>query len=77
MIEGRLRSLLENCDYPQGLQVFTDVDNGFGGLSATLIEEFKEDNPKTTAFVFGFASQKRSQNAVIMSFGSTLCLTNL
>ncbi|KAL6769006.1 hypothetical protein ACKKBF_B17100 [Auxenochlorella protothecoides x Auxenochlorella symbiontica] len=38
-----VRSFVEDCDCPQGLQALVDDQSGFGGLAAATLAELKED----------------------------------
>lgn len=53
VIEENLRFFIEECDHLQGFQLMTDVQDGFGGLSAGFLELLRDDFPKTTMTTFG------------------------
>jgi len=72
-----IRHLLEQCDRPQGVQVFADIDNGFGGLAEKYLLSLRDEYPKTPVLVWGlgsstagYSAEKKQRNAVNVSFGS-------
>ncbi|CCD27299.1 Dml1p NDAI_0K01080 [Naumovozyma dairenensis CBS 421] len=52
-----LRIQLENCDTVQGFNLITDFDSAWGGFSSRLLEELRDELPKTTIFTWGFHEQ--------------------
>ncbi|KAJ3410905.1 mtDNA inheritance, partitioning of the mitochondrial organelle [Chytridiales sp. JEL 0842] len=57
LLEHRLRYFLEECDSPQGIQVFADAHNGFGGFSAEMVEAVREEVGKLPIVVFGIVEE--------------------
>jgi hypothetical protein len=38
----QIRHFVEECDSPQGFHVFSDIDNGFGGVGSVVIDEMHD-----------------------------------
>ncbi|KAJ3195797.1 Protein misato 1 [Irineochytrium annulatum] len=70
ILEDRLRFFLEECDCPQGLQVFADTWDAFGGFSAKAIESMKDYVEKLDIFVYGI----NKSSAMATTFNSTTLL---
>ena len=72
---------MEESDSPQGFQVFTDNDNGFGGLAVGILENIQDDYSKKSIHTIGFSSQNLStENALQrerLLFNSSLSLRAL
>lgn len=67
-IEDTLRPFIEECDNLSGLTLASEVDTAWGGFSARVIEEFRQDYiPKTPLFVWGLYDEKLT--ADLYSFG--------
>ena len=55
----RIRWMVEECDCLGGLQLFTDAEGLFGGISATVLNEFKDDfSTNIPIFTYTFASSQ-------------------
>jgi len=54
-----LRRLLEAADSPMGVQMFVDVDSGFGGLAEKYLQVFRDDYPRTPVLVWGIGDSRR------------------
>jgi len=56
-----LRYFAEECDYLASINVFTDIDDGFGGLSCSLLEEIRNDFGKAVCVpVWGLSNHGSS-----------------
>ena len=44
---------MEECDSPQGFQIFANSHDGFSGVTAAIVERLAEDYPKKARMVFG------------------------
>ncbi len=53
LLDEHVRFFMEECDSPQGFQLFADIQDGFSGLSASLLDMFRDDYPKKSIFTFG------------------------
>lgn len=55
--ESSIHSFIEECDSPQGFQVFVDTDGGFGGLAAGLLDSLRDihGNKPVLTFALGEA----------------------
>lgn len=52
--DTNLRYMLEQADTLQGINLITDLDSGWGGFSSQLLQELRDELPKSTFFTFGF-----------------------
>ncbi|CCK72280.1 Dml1p KNAG_0J01990 [Huiozyma naganishii CBS 8797] len=53
-LDDGFRLMLEQCNTLQGVNLITDLDSGWGGFSAELLEHIRDDLPKSTIFSWGF-----------------------
>ncbi|KAJ1562357.1 Protein misato 1 [Nowakowskiella sp. JEL0078] len=53
VMEDRIRYFAEECNSLQGINIFSDISNGFSGLTSKIVESFYDDNPKATLTVYG------------------------
>jgi hypothetical protein len=60
-ILDRFRYIVEECDRLQGLQCFSEVDNGFGGFAKGFLAECRDEFPKLPVLTFGITSNTRKQ----------------
>lgn len=78
--DTNLRLMLEQADTLQGVNLVTDLDSGWGGFSSQLIQELRDELPKSTFFTFGFnepdmfSGSKQSNNITRNKIKSTLQL---
>lgn len=52
--DEKLRAQLESCDGLQGINLLTELENGWGGFSSCLLEDLRDDLPKTDILTWGF-----------------------
>lgn len=52
--DEHLRTALERCDSLQGFNLVTDVDTAWGMFSKSLLQDLRDELPKTTIFAWGF-----------------------
>ncbi|KAL7750652.1 mtDNA inheritance, partitioning of the mitochondrial organelle [Sorochytrium milnesiophthora] len=52
MMEEDFRYFVEECDNLQGVQCIADVHNGFAGITASMLENVREELPKAHIVVF-------------------------
>ncbi|SCV05865.1 LANO_0H16886g1_1 [Lachancea nothofagi CBS 11611] len=52
--DDKLHSQLESCDGLQGLNLLSEMDNGWGGFSSCLLENLRDELPKTDVISWGF-----------------------
>jgi len=72
----RIRWLLEECDYLSGVQVFTEIEGLFGGMSDMVIQKFQDDFSDRVPFVtYTFSSSSRP--APLNHFNEAMSLSNL
>ena len=53
-LDENIRKALEQCDSLQGFNVVTDIDSGWGGLTASMLESIRDELPKKAIFTWGF-----------------------
>ncbi|KAI9355982.1 tubulin domain-containing protein [Zopfochytrium polystomum] len=75
VVEERFRFFLEECDAPQGIQVFAGTGDGFSGVSAALVEEMKDFIGKLPIVTFGIESA--SLPAAVTASNAALAAGNL
>lgn len=68
-LDSNLRIMLEQADTLQGINLITDLDSGWGGFATQLIQEVRDELPKSTIFTYGF-------NELDMFSGSKINHTN-
>ena len=56
--DDRIRQLLEECDLPQGFQIFSELDDAFSGITSALLEHLQDELPKKSSLVFGLSNSK-------------------
>ncbi|KAH3689014.1 hypothetical protein WICPIJ_000013 [Wickerhamomyces pijperi] len=58
-LEEKYRVSLEECDALNGLNVVTDLDSAWGGFTASMLSEIRDDyNPKSMIFNWGLFNGK-------------------
>ncbi|SCU79643.1 LAFA_0B04566g1_1 [Lachancea sp. 'fantastica'] len=53
-IDEKLHWQLEACDGLQGINLLSELDNGWGGFSSSLLLEVRDELPKTDILTWGF-----------------------
>lgn len=53
-LDYNLRLMLEQADTLQGMNLITDSDSGWGGLATQLIQDVRDELPKSTFFTYAF-----------------------
>jgi len=76
-IEDQIRKMAEECDLVKGLQVFADVDCGFGVLASDLISELKSEFRGVPLLTYGFNSPSQSSNRTSVENRSIFSAINL
>ncbi|RUS22359.1 hypothetical protein BC937DRAFT_89557 [Endogone sp. FLAS-F59071] len=54
--DENFRFFTEECDAVQGFQLLTTTFDGFGGFARSLIEDIRDEYPKTPIVTFGFSN---------------------
>ncbi|KAJ3129079.1 Protein misato 1 [Nowakowskiella sp. JEL0407] len=62
IIEEKFRFFLEECDSLQGLNIISDVNNGFSGLTSDIVESIYDDNPKISVMFYGVGAVPFNQS---------------
>ncbi|CAN6607848.1 protein Dml1p [Trichomonascus vanleenenianus] len=75
-LENTFRGILESADSLNGINVVTDVDSGWGGLTAKLLEELRDDYiPKAPIFTWAvYKNGKISRAQQLSRIATTLSL---
>ncbi|CAO3655803.1 unnamed protein product [Mucor hiemalis] len=55
IFEDNFRFFVEECDSLQGFQIFTDVDDGFGGFTEGLLNNIRDEFLKTPIMTYGLS----------------------
>lgn len=53
-LDYNLRLMLEQADTLQGINFITDLDSGWGGLATQLVQDVRDELPKSTFFTYAF-----------------------
>lgn len=53
IVDRDLRPFAEECDRMQGLQVFTTIDDAWGGFASSYLEALRDEYPKTCIWTWG------------------------
>ncbi|KAI8331202.1 tubulin domain-containing protein [Chlamydoabsidia padenii] len=53
IFEDAFRTMVEECDQIQGFQLFTGVDDAFGGFAEGLLNDIRDEFSKSTILTFG------------------------
>ncbi|KAF5588679.1 DML1-like protein [Fusarium subglutinans] len=56
LVDRDFRPFAEECDRMQGIQVFTTIDDAWGGYASTYLESLRDEFPKTTIWIWGLQS---------------------
>ncbi|KAK2612958.1 mtDNA inheritance, partitioning of the mitochondrial organelle [Conoideocrella luteorostrata] len=56
IIDRDWRPFVEECDLMQGMQVFTTLDDAWGGFASSYLEELRDEFPKSCIWVWGAQS---------------------
>ena len=67
-MDNRFRFFLEESDHPQGINVFADIHDGFGGLSSEIVESLREEVGKLPIVVYGFAEEQTALHNKVYIF---------
>ncbi|KAI9319976.1 tubulin domain-containing protein, partial [Dichotomocladium elegans] len=78
--EDNFRRFTEECDNLQGFQIFTDVDDAFGGFTEGMMHDIRDDFAKTPVMIYGLQSsapreKERSRHKVTLN--RALAMTRL
>lgn len=53
LVDRDWRPFAEECDRMQGIQVFTTIDDAWGGFASSYLESLRDEYPKTCIWVWG------------------------
>ncbi|QUC19482.1 uncharacterized protein UV8b_03723 [Ustilaginoidea virens] len=56
VVDTDWRPFVEECDLMQGTQVFTTMDDAWGGFAASYLEALRDEYPKSCIWVWGLQS---------------------
>ncbi|CAO3696046.1 unnamed protein product [Rhizopus stolonifer] len=55
IFDNNLRLYAEECDYLQGFQIMTDVDDAFGGFTEGLLDDLRDEFGKLSILTYGLS----------------------
>lgn len=58
IFEDNFRFFVEECDNLQGFQIFTDVDDAFGGFTEGLLSNIRDEYLKTPIMTYGLSDSR-------------------
>lgn len=53
ILDRDFRPFVEECDHMQGIQVFTGIDDAWGGFASEYLEGLRDEYPKTCVWAWG------------------------
>ncbi|KAM0471635.1 hypothetical protein ACHAPX_009292 [Trichoderma viride] len=56
IVDRDWRPFVEECDQMQGVQVYTTLDDAWGGFAGSYLEALRDEHPKTCIWVWGLQS---------------------
>ena len=56
IVDRDWRPFVEECDRMQGIQVFSTIDDAWGGFASSYIETLRDEYPKSCIWVWGLQS---------------------
>ncbi|KAF4984378.1 hypothetical protein FZEAL_422 [Fusarium zealandicum] len=56
LVDRDFRPFAEECDRMQGIQVFTTIDDAWGGFASSYLESLRDEFPKSCIWVWGLQS---------------------
>lgn len=56
IVDRDWRPFVEECDLMQGMQVFTSLDDAWGGFCSSYLEQLRDEYPKSCIWVWGAQS---------------------
>ncbi|KAM5382602.1 hypothetical protein ACJZ2D_002392 [Fusarium nematophilum] len=56
LVDRDFRPFAEECDRLQGIQVFTTIDDAWGGFAASYLESLRDEFPKSCIWAWGLQS---------------------
>ncbi|GCB78013.1 hypothetical protein scyTo_0021159, partial [Scyliorhinus torazame] len=71
--EDRLHFYIEECDYLQGFHVLCDLQDGFAGLSAKVVELLNDEYGGRGIFTCGFTPTSYADTVSMEGSGRTVC----
>lgn len=60
LLDRDLRPFLEECDQLQGIQIFTSIDDAWGGFTARYLERISDELGKGSRWVFGMTGKRHN-----------------
>jgi hypothetical protein len=59
LMDRRIRRFMEECDMAQGFEILAGADDAFSGLTASMVEELREEYGKKSILVFSLSSSSK------------------
>ncbi|EXJ57928.1 hypothetical protein A1O7_05351 [Cladophialophora yegresii CBS 114405] len=60
LLDRDIRSFVEECDQMQGFQLFSGVDDAWGGFAARYLDNLRDEYGKTSIWVWAIEDQSRT-----------------
>ncbi|ROT38845.1 dml-1 [Sodiomyces alkalinus F11] len=61
MMDRDLRPFIEEADQMQAIQVFTSLDDAWGGFAAQYLDRMRDEYPKTTLWTWGTQASRQAR----------------
>lgn len=61
MVDRDFRPFVEEADQMQGIQLFTSLDDAWGGFAADYLERMRDEYPKATIWTWGLQAPRLSR----------------
>lgn len=59
LMDRDIRPFVEECDQMQGFQMFTGIDDAWGGFAAKYLDDLRDEYGKTSIWVWGVEDESR------------------
>lgn len=60
LIDRDIRPFVEECDQMQGFQMFTGVDDAWGGFAGKYLDNLRDEYGKSSIWIWGLEDQSRA-----------------
>lgn len=59
LMDRDIRPFVEECDQMQGFQMFTGIDDAWGGFAAKYLDDLRDEYGKTSIWIWGSEDESR------------------
>ncbi|KAG4304501.1 hypothetical protein PORY_002211 [Pneumocystis oryctolagi] len=67
LFESHLRPFLEECDNIQGLTMFSEINNGWGGFVSSYLDSIRDEMPKLCIWTFSIDTEINNDIEALLS----------